>query len=60
MSTQRGLYNVDFQCNELDQVVTVFGVKAYDSEDAEKRAKVSLSPSLTWQCTGIDRTGDAK
>lgn len=53
-----GNYTVDFQCNELAQEVTVSNVRAASSEDAEYRAKFSLSQAFTWRCTGIDRDGD--
>lgn len=53
-----GRYTVDFQCDELNQEVSVFNVRAADSNDAEQRAKASLNPGLTWRCTATDRTRD--
>ncbi|AJY03047.1 hypothetical protein SB768_25155 [Burkholderia sp. SIMBA_043] len=57
---RRGIFTVDFTCNETGYELSVFEITAFDAEHAERLARETLHPQFTWRCTGVDRPRDAR
>jgi hypothetical protein len=57
---KRGIFTVDFDCEESGYSISIFEVKAVDGKHAETLARYCLNGQFTWRCTGTDRRTDAR